>query len=517
MSIIENTTEINDIYEFIREINSLFIINGKTDKYVFRGQGDYKIGVTSGALRRLSNTSEEINIKELADYHDLLITSARRFSATHNIIEGKSDLIVLSELQHYGAATNLIDFTNNSLIALFFACKSSQTVCKVYCLKEDTFRFLPISPSQNKNEDKNEIYEDDRFSNILLKLEKNEKELGSKKRFVKWLPHQINNRIIKQDSIFIITSNGKISENEFDKIIIINKEKKKELLNELSIKFNITEESIYPDFFGFVLAHSVKNKVPISENEISSFYQLGLDNYFKGNFNKSVEMFNQVIKIDPKNYKAFFNRGMSFYYLKDYEKAISDLGVFIEVNDQDVDAYFHRGYSYLALSKYEDAISDYTKLLNLNPNHLTALYNRGFLYLFIKDTESAEKDLKKVIILNPEFLDANFNLVLTYILKKDTEEATIFLDRLQEKVKDPSWLVSLFCLKAAINIIMKKDYSLLKTSIRYNLIKTKIEEKSIKFNISEMKTLIGLYFHDLDKVKMEDILNLIEIYENNKQ
>ena len=35
------------------------------------------------------------------------------------------ELSILTELQHYGAKTNLIDFTANYLIALFFACDSN--------------------------------------------------------------------------------------------------------------------------------------------------------------------------------------------------------------------------------------------------------------------------------------------------------------------------------------------------------------------------------------------------------
>ena len=35
------------------------------------------------------------------------------------------DFEILTELQHYGGKTNLIDFTTDYLIALFFACDGS--------------------------------------------------------------------------------------------------------------------------------------------------------------------------------------------------------------------------------------------------------------------------------------------------------------------------------------------------------------------------------------------------------
>ena len=35
------------------------------------------------------------------------------------------DLEILAEFQHYGAATCLMDFTHNALVALWFACKKN--------------------------------------------------------------------------------------------------------------------------------------------------------------------------------------------------------------------------------------------------------------------------------------------------------------------------------------------------------------------------------------------------------
>ena len=92
---------------------------------VFRGQADADWPLESGAMHRLRLAhgdelpeDEEALRKLVSDYHmDELIMPMR-------IIEGAelSDLQRLSVLQHQGAATGFLDFTENPLVALWFAC-----------------------------------------------------------------------------------------------------------------------------------------------------------------------------------------------------------------------------------------------------------------------------------------------------------------------------------------------------------------------------------------------------------
>jgi hypothetical protein len=56
--------------------------------------------------------------KTFQDYHETLINDAKSY---HYHKEKLSDLELLLELQHYGAATGLVDFSRDFLIALWFA------------------------------------------------------------------------------------------------------------------------------------------------------------------------------------------------------------------------------------------------------------------------------------------------------------------------------------------------------------------------------------------------------------
>ena len=92
---------------------------------VYRGQAKSSWRLQSGALRRLSDAygdsftdDENGQLKMVDRYHqDQLIVPME-------VIDGAtlSDLQRLSVLQHQGAATGLLDFTEYPLVALWFAC-----------------------------------------------------------------------------------------------------------------------------------------------------------------------------------------------------------------------------------------------------------------------------------------------------------------------------------------------------------------------------------------------------------
>jgi FRG domain len=104
----------------------------------WRGQADAAWPLHSGAYRRLSQQPElwlgrkhrwldltsdpEAAVRS---YEAQLIDHARLDG--HGHLDGRrlSDLEVLARLQHHGAATRLVDFTSNALIALWFACRDT--------------------------------------------------------------------------------------------------------------------------------------------------------------------------------------------------------------------------------------------------------------------------------------------------------------------------------------------------------------------------------------------------------
>src|SRR5690606_25493474 len=92
------------------------------------------------------------------------------------------------------------------------------------------------------------------------------------------------------------------------------------------------------------------------------------------NFNEQIELFTQVIQLEPKNLDAYFYRGLAKYNLGEYNGAILDYTKVIFYKP-DADTYYNRGNCKFALQDYVGAKEDYTKALELNKQLVDAIYN----------------------------------------------------------------------------------------------------------------------------------------------
>ena len=99
-------------------------------QYLFRGVSSTDYKIDASAYRRIkkgrnSNDQQDGDFEKFLQINRDLIIDAR--FRGHDRKNGRKleDLEVLAEFQHYGAATFLMDFTYNALVALWFACKES--------------------------------------------------------------------------------------------------------------------------------------------------------------------------------------------------------------------------------------------------------------------------------------------------------------------------------------------------------------------------------------------------------
>ena len=107
--------ELSRVLEKIQEI----VEKSADGDYIYRGESQCYDKVSSNLYREYE---EEIE----ADSFDIKIVQQEILNAAKEYLEETvSDFEILTELQHHGGKTNLIDFTTDYLIALFFACDGS--------------------------------------------------------------------------------------------------------------------------------------------------------------------------------------------------------------------------------------------------------------------------------------------------------------------------------------------------------------------------------------------------------
>lgn len=174
-----------------------------------------------------------------------------------------SNIEVLTDLQHYGRETALIDFTRNIYIALFFACYGSS---------DKDGRIILFDKSKTK--EKKDVNYD-----------------SSKDDYEIIAPTGKYPRVIFQSSIFVHAARGYI-EPEKAETIRIPKELKKEFLNYLRKHFQIERETIYNDIHGFI--QSQKETTEAEEKLLS-----GLKRQMKGDI-KEGELYRKVDRLSSQ-------------------------------------------------------------------------------------------------------------------------------------------------------------------------------------------------------------------------
>ena len=222
--------------------------------------------------------------------------SKRRFikNPEQRSIIDSAELEILTELQHYGGITNLIDFTTDYLVAIFFACVSHPT----------------------------------KDGRVIL--------LGKSKRMEDEMiirPQNPRHRVIAQKSIFLYPPKGFIDLSEND-IVYIPSHLKQKMQKYLRKFHDISSETLYNDLHGFIR----NQKIHYTANKEFYFgvtFQYRGDNAEKNSprrreeYQKAITHYDRLIEQDSgerRDYYFYF-RGMCRLRLGDWDKAFKDLMV----------------------------------------------------------------------------------------------------------------------------------------------------------------------------------------------
>ena len=420
------------------------------EHYLFRGVPNDTYEIEASAYRRLPKLGRN-NPSKLLEINKRLIEYARSLGHDQKNGQQLSDLELLAELQHFGAATCLIDFTRSALVALWFACQQSSTKVeangKVFAVRsDDPARFKTVNPELVKQD-----------IDYFFKPDENNKDW-----LYQWEPKLQNNRIIAQHSVFVFGSRQIKAEAEC--VIIMGsirkiKNNKQKILESLDQLSDITEASMYPDFDGFARLHA--HDKPYIESNAHDYLRRGNEaqknnnrddaiSYYnevirlaqahpgivaiahnnrgiayddKGEVDRAIEDYSNSIELKPDFDHVYFNRGNAYHSQGDYDHAIADFTKAVELKPDFAEAYTNRGLAYQNKGDYDHAINDHNTAINLNPNYAEAYFNRGGAYKGENDYDHAIADFTKATDLNPNFAGAYNHRGVVYLDKGDYDLA----------------------------------------------------------------------------------------------
>ena len=379
----------------------------------FRGQESEEWSLASSAERRLHASSadeDKVTTRLFIEYHHNLLTRCKL--KNYHQREGKplDELELLADLQHHGAATCLIDFTRNALIALWFACERSDTEGKVFVVNTaDETAFLEITPADIENRSISDILEfktretrkdqaDEAPTREASSLSINEPN------FWYWSPAHLNERITAQHSLFLFGLPSSMESQLKTEKMVIESSSKEQIRQELKELHDIHEESLFPDFIGF--AYTQRHNAPYDTPSAEEYLRRVAEALQRGQGSEAIEYCTEAIERKPDNARAYLARGAAYISQGEYAPAIQDATKAIELRPDYARAYYLRGFAYDRQGEYAPAIQDYTKVIELEPDYADAYARRADAYINQGEYAPAIQDATKAIELEPDYADA---------------------------------------------------------------------------------------------------------------
>lgn len=117
------------------------------------------------------------------------------------------------------------------------------------------------------------------------------------------------------------------------------------------------------------------------ESSAAEFYQRGLADDAKNNYDDAINEYTQAIQLNSGNASAFNNRCFDRAIIGQLQNALADCNESLRLSPNKAYALDSRGFAYLKLGQFEAAIADYDAALNLDPKMASSLYGRGIAKL----------------------------------------------------------------------------------------------------------------------------------------
>ena len=421
-NIIMKNKLIRSVAEFMVEFGA-WVTKIGGDNMLYRGLADESQEAEASLHRRLRGKSKSAPKEEFIRASEELVRQAKLRGYARDPAGELKDLQLMGRLQHYGAATCLIDFTKNPQVALWFACLPSKQkgggadgkIIAVNISKSSKYKTV-----QSKN------------------LDDSLRKLMKAKHLWKWKPESLDNRDITQHSEFIFGESVVVPNEE----ITIPAAFKADILWEL-VKTDISEERLFSDFYGFaqINAHdrpyryyresadyyaTLAAQAAKSDDHQGAIHWYGVaimkdpdnPNWFtkrgnakrqSGNSKGAIADYDRAIELDPQNVDAYHDRGVAKGQSDDPKGAIPDFDKALELNPQDATAYYNRGFAKDELGDYKGAIADYDRAIEINPQDASAYINRGITKRKSGNSKGAIADHDRAIEINPQDADAYYN------------------------------------------------------------------------------------------------------------
>ncbi len=346
-------------------------------QYILPGENRHYGKVSSGLYREYPDLAPGVEYFQQQE-----LDEARKYTGETD------DLAILTEIQHYGGKTNLIDFTTDPLIALFFAC---------YGQTQEDGRVILVSKT-------------DKYAGYIC------------------YPSDSNNRVLDQRSIFLRPLAGFIQPEEGD-VISVPAALKGRLLAYLRQEYGISSESVYRDIPGFIRAQAIRRQEAGKNGDIiesfsarielqpysASLYMRRGDAHFKNEDSvNAINDYSQALNIAPSDATILYKRADAHLALGDPASAVADYdSIEAAAKSRDSINCIRRARALYSMKEYQRAFDDYTTALELGETRFEERVHlsRALTYQALGDDENADADFQRAFQIEPALRNAPLTIL----------------------------------------------------------------------------------------------------------
>ena len=361
----DNTSEIviSSFSEFTEEIEKL----DKSYTYVYRGLRNKNWANEPSINRRLQDCDQG-NLMRILDATKKLL---RDFNDKNYDLANKKpiyDLHVLAHLQHYGAATCLIDYTYNPKKALWFSMGDPKEKYRVD-LPDSKVSIVKID----------EKYQLVNFEMLKENISFFFNNKNCDNPIYYWEPDLpfVNMRIKSQESVFLFGCSQVLSAKD----IIIPTQYHREIKESLEL-INITKYSLFNDVYTFAERHSHTKNLEHEKFDalIKEAAKTGLSSV--ENRKKCIDLLTQAIEINNKSAEVYFKRGWAYSLQANPNNSKELIGCNLRED-------------------WRNSLSDYNKAIDLDAENSNYFSRRSDIHRNLGNINEQIQDMKNCVKLDP--------------------------------------------------------------------------------------------------------------------
>ena len=180
-----------------------------------------------------------------------------------------------------------------------------------------------------------------------------------------------------------------------------------------NIKLNVTSSSILGAAKSFTSERLTgqkykSNKTPKYSEQVLSYIEVlsnsGADAFLEGDYEKAIEICNQIIKLNPSHSGSYNVLAGAKAALGDINGAIKSFAKAISLSPRDKMLYLNCASTLYNFGDFGAAISYYTKAIEINPHDASDYFSRGHCYFNLGNTRKSIEDFNTAIYISPEII-----------------------------------------------------------------------------------------------------------------